>query len=333
MDIPNFWRKRGVLSYLLYPLSRLFFCFAERRKSILQRQAAAWRAAQHISAKIIVVGNLTVGGNGKTPVVIALARALQRSGMAVAVISRGYGGEAQAVLEVNATTDAAVCGDEPKLIWQEAACPVVVGKNRCQAVEYVLQHYPQTDWLISDDGLQHYALPRDVEWALIAPDLGLGNGFLLPAGALREPISRLQAVDALLFTGAAQPLEGLKTPQYVLTMRNQDWQTLTGAAVALADVQQADCVALTAIARPERFLARLEELNVPLLAQRCLPDHAPLLPEVVDFAPAEALILMTAKDAVKIGAWPEVLRRRVRILRYEAQLPLDLLAQLERHIK
>lgn len=326
-DIPSFWRRKNALSVLLLPLAYLFKALAARRKKRLQQEALVWQRQYSSLPRIIVVGNISVGGNGKTPVVIALVRALQARGMAVAVISRGYGGRVENVLEVSATTKAALCGDEPKLIAHSVNCPVVVSQKRQLAVEYLLQHYPQTQWIISDDGLQHYALPRDVEWVVVAPDLRLGNGYLLPAGPLREAPQRLKTVDAILFTGQAEPFE-IATPQFQLVMENSHIHTLDGKPLALETLQQQSCVALTAIARPERFLKRLSALGINISTKRCLPDHALLPAQVAEFADNRAWIVMTAKDAVKIEDWSDALRARVCVLEYQALLPELLIEHL-----
>lgn len=324
-DIPAFWRQKTILTWLLLPLAWLFGMAAAWRKRRLQASAQQWRAAQDVQAKILVVGNLSVGGNGKTPVVIAAARALQAKGFAVAVISRGYGGTAKQVMAVDADTDAALCGDEPKLIAMAADCPVIVGKARQKAVEYVLRHFPQTQWIISDDGLQHYALPRDAEWLVVAPDLRLGNGFLLPAGPLRESPARLQTVDAILFSGEAAHFCDCRPAQYCLKMHNTQWQTLAAETLPLAEIQNQVCAVLTAIARPERFLQRVQALGIRPSAVSLLADHQALPSAAADFAPADSLLLMTGKDAVKTHDWPAALRARVRVLQYKAELPPELL--------
>ncbi len=312
-DIPRFWRQRGFISFLLLPLSWLF--------SFITRCRKHWIKHEDLSVKIAVVGNISIGGNGKTPVVIALAKALKARGISVAVVSRGYGGTAKQVTEVSAKTSAMLVGDEPKLIWQQAGCPVVVGKKRCEAIKRLLSRYPDLDWIISDDGLQHYHMPRDIEFSVIAPDLMLGNGFLFPAGPLREPLSRLNSVDAVLYSGEPATLLNTQTEQFVLTMKNDVFVNLEGEEVALEDLKKSSCVALTAIARPQRFFSRLEALDLTLTKKMAFPDHANLPANLSEAFTSDEVILITGKDAVKLDEWKEEQRKQCVILNYEAILP------------
>lgn len=319
-DIPLFWRKRTVLSYVLRPLSWVFRLVVAYRR--WQTVAVAARVP------VVVVGNITVGGNGKTPVVIALVKALQARGLAVAVVSRGTGGAVRAAALVSASCLASEVGDEPLLIAREANVPVAVGRERSQAVALLLREYPNLDVIVSDDGLQHYRMARRVELAVIAPDLMLGNGFCLPAGALREPPSRLDTVDAVLYTGAVAAPVATTSPSFVLTMQNDGFVNIAGEAVATP----IECVVLTAIARPERFLHRLAGLGVQPLAVRTLPDHAPLSEQEAAFANGKPIV-MTAKDAVKTANWSPAARARVVVLNYAAILPEELMTLIMRRLK
>ncbi len=192
------WYKSPFLGYLLWPLSWVFRLLAQQRKlSLINRRAPDF------SVPVIIIGNITVGGTGKTPLVIAVIEYLQAQGYQPGVISRGYGGNAEYPMQLNAQTTAAESGDEPLLIAQACNCPVVVSPNRYQACEYLLKNN-SVDVVISDDGLQHYALPRDIEIVVFDGQRGLGNGLCLPAGPLREPVKRLSSVDFVVVNGEAK---------------------------------------------------------------------------------------------------------------------------------
>ncbi|SUO95484.1 tetraacyldisaccharide 4'-kinase [Suttonella ornithocola] len=312
-DIPKFWRKRTLLSYLLLPLSWLYFFITKIRYR--HRKIGT---IDGIS--VIIVGNLTVGGNGKTPVVIALAKAMTNHQIKVGIISRGYGGKLISEQLLTTESSADIVGDEPLLIFQETGVPVAVGRNRLAALRLVKKHHPDIQWIISDDGLQHYRLPRLKEWIVIAPDLVFGNELLLPAGPLRESIKRLNTADAIIFTGNPTQYLPTKVPQYTLTMKTSGFVNLEGKTVEL----EPPFYALTAIARPERFFQTLTRLGYTPTAYQSFPDHAPLPSTVAQFA-VNGSIVMTMKDAVKITSWPTELKSKVVILRYETTLLPELL--------
>lgn len=183
------WSHRGPTACLLYPLSLIYEAIsASKRKST---------KPQHLPVPVVVVGNIYVGGTGKTPVTIALVRELRARGWTPGVISRGFGRQAEEVKIVTPESDAREVGDEPLLIARDSMAPVAVGRARYQAGLALLHAHPGVNIILSDDGLQHTALARDVELAVIGAG-GLGNGWLLPAGPLREPVSRLDEVDALI---------------------------------------------------------------------------------------------------------------------------------------
>lgn len=307
-DIPNFWRRRGLAAQLLRPLAALFSAAARRRRE----KSVPVRAA----VPIVVVGNVTLGGSGKTPVVQALAREFVKRGIHVGIISRGYGGsnaKTGQALEVLPESDASVVGDEPLLLRVSTGCPAAVAAKRILAADLLTGRYPDLQLLIADDGLQHYALARDVELAVVAPDLGLGNGLCLPAGPLREPPERLETVDAVVFTGQP-PAIAVSVPYFAAQMQLGGFTDLSGQDKAVSG----GVFAVTAIARPERFFAALEASGLQVVGRRSFSDHSVIPAEAL---PLEGTVAITAKDAVKTGHWPADLRQRTVVLRYDAVLP------------
>ena len=324
-DIPRFWYRRGAVSLFFLPLAALFTAASFCRRTLYRYGILrVWRAP----VPVVVVGNLALGGSGKTPVVQALVRALQAHGIAVGVVSRGYGGSAVEATDVAACPDAAVVGDEPLLLWQTTGAPVVVGRKRAAAAQKLLHNYPATQLLLADDGLQHYALARDVEIVVIAADLGLGNGFLLPAGPLREPAARLARADVVL---SADPARYPHPHSYLLRYTSNGVRPLAGGGMRPPAALEAPLYALTAIARPERFFAGLRAQGATLAACHALPDHAALPASATAFATGGSLII-SSKDAVKTAAWPAALRQRTYVADYRARLPPELLPWLLRRL-
>ena len=182
------WTKRGLLAWALSPLSLVFLCAARNRRNKTK--------PHRLPVPVVVVGNIYVGGTGKTPVTIALVKELLKRGYHPGVVSRGFGRKEDAPLMVLRDSPAANVGDEPLLIARQTEVPVAVARDRVAAALLLLDKHPECDLIISDDGLQHYSLARDVELAVVGAR-GLGNGWVLPAGPLREPPSRLDEVDAI----------------------------------------------------------------------------------------------------------------------------------------
>jgi len=227
-----------------------------------------------------------------------------------------------------ACPDAAIVGDEPLLLWQSTGAPVVVARKRAQAAEKLLRDYPATRLILADDGLQHYALARDAEIAVIAADLGLGNGFLMPAGPLRESVARLRRVNAVVHSGAGQG----RADGYVLQYASDGVRPLSGGALrSLVSLAEAPLYALTAIARPERFFSSLRAQGAILAATRSLPDHAAIPADAAAFA-GDGNLIISEKDAVKTATWPEALKARTYVVDYRALLPPELLPALRRKL-
>lgn len=279
------WLRRGPLARLLYPLSLVY-----RALAALHR-AAALRAQERLPVPVIVVGNVIAGGAGKTPVVLAVLRHLRERGIAAGVVSRGYGRSGDACLEVQSDADATQVGDEPLLLKRKSNDPVFVARRRAEAGRALLQAHPETQVIVSDDGLQHHALARDIE-VCVFDTRGVGNGWLLPAGPLREPWPR--PVDLVLTNGAVPGVDGSALQRRLAAHALR----ADGTQRALSDFAGQNIVAMAGIANPESFFAMLNEAGVAIAQARALPDHH-------DFAdaaalPADATLLCTEKDAVKL---------------------------------
>ncbi|CEJ65022.1 MULTISPECIES: tetraacyldisaccharide 4'-kinase [Citrobacter] len=293
--IARIWSGESPLWRLLLPLSWLYglvsggirLCY----KLGLKR---AWRAP----VPVVVVGNLTAGGNGKTPVVIWLVEQLQQRGIRVGVVSRGYGGKAATYpLLLTADTTSAEAGDEPVLIFQRTGVPVAVSPVRSDAVKAILAHH-DVQIIVTDDGLQHYRLARDVEIVVIDGVRRFGNGWWLPAGPMRERAGRLKSVDATIVNGGvARPGE---IPMHLEPGLAVNLRTGERRDVA----QLPDIVAMAGIGHPPRFFATLEACGAR--PQKCvaLADHQSLTYSDVSALLAEGqTLVMTEKDAVKCRAF------------------------------
>ncbi len=266
---------------------------------------AAYRAGllrhERLSVPVVVVGNITVGGAGKTPLTLYLAERLGALGWRPGIVSRGYGGSADGCCEVFDHSGAASVGDEPLLLKQRSGCPVFVGRRRAEAARALLATHPDCNVILCDDGLQHYALQRDVEIAVL-DRRGVMNGWRLPAGPLREPVSRLSEVDAVVLNGlAAAPTAGVA--EFRMTLGGAIFYPLGDGTQSCnaAALQGRRLHAVAGIGEPQRFFDHLASLG--LTAQcHAFPDHHAYRAEDLDFA-GDA-ILTTEKDAVKFPELP-----------------------------
>lgn len=284
----RWWRQAPVPGWLA-ALSRLYAGLAARRA---RRDAAR---AVVLPVPVLVVGNLTVGGSGKTPVVIALAEALGALGWRPGVVSRGYGGRGRGCREVPADGDPALFGDEPVLIARRTGVPVVVGRDRVAAARDLLARHP-VDLVLADDGLQHHRLARDVEVCVVDGRRRFGNGRLLPAGPLREPPARLAGVDLVLANGPAQPGETAFS-----LVPGEPWRLADGQRRPLAGFVDTAVHAVAGIGDPARFFETLRGQGLRVI-EHPFPDHHRHRPE--DLAFGDGLpVLMTEKDAVKCVAF------------------------------
>ncbi|MBB3637784.1 tetraacyldisaccharide 4'-kinase [Variovorax atrisoli] len=284
------WLHRGLLACLLWPLSLVYAALFALR-GLLYR--AGLLRVERVQVPVIVVGNVIAGGAGKTPVVMAVVHYLQARGMRVGVVSRGYGRRTDDCREVLGDSDPRDVGDEPALIHHATGAPVFVARRRIDAARALLERHPATQVIVSDDGLQHLALARDIE-ICVFDDRGIGNGWRLPAGPLREAWPR--RCDLVLHSGSRPAFAGGHTATRALS------DTAVGSAgkrVPLASLAGRPLVALAAIARPEAFFEMLRARGLTLADTIALPDH-------FDFeswqrpSGLDQTLVCTEKDAVKL---------------------------------
>ncbi|WP_029148393.1 tetraacyldisaccharide 4'-kinase [Methylophilus sp. 5] len=287
------WQITGWAQCLLLPLSWLFALLAASRRCCYQMGLFS---SQTLPVPVIVVGNVSVGGVGKTPLVIYLAQQLRAAGYMPGILSRGYG--SQYTGEVTPASQPALVGDEPVLIARRSGCPVWVNPLRAAGGLALLNAHPAVNVLICDDGLQHYALQRDIEIAVVQRPLGVGNGRLLPAGPLREPLGRLHAVDIVVETGQL-PAVPSHAASYQLELRAGGWTSVTDFATETtqAYLRAKPLVAMAGIGHPKRFFDVLTSMGLDC-EQQALADHHAYTQ--ADFMALRGkTILMTEKDAVK----------------------------------
>ena len=249
---------------------------------------------------VVVVGNITVGGTGKTPLVAALVEEARRHGLRPVVISRGHGARGGAFpREVDPAGSAAEYGDEPLLLARDTGVPVIIDPDRCRALSHALETRAP-DIIFSDDGLQHYRLPRSVEIVVIDAARGLGNGRCLPAGPLREPRRRLREVDHVVVNGDNSAWPGTVA---MMLQWGDPVSIADGASLTLEDFRQRypRINALAGIGNPKRFFDALARAGFVVVEARALPDHHVPRPSELDFE-ARLPVVMTAKDAVKVPA-------------------------------
>jgi tetraacyldisaccharide 4'-kinase len=288
------WLRRGPLACALWPLSLVFRLVTALRRGAYRTGRLGSESA---GVPVIVVGNVIAGGSGKTPVVRAIVLRLKARGLKVGIVSRGYGRGTRDCREVRADSVAADVGDEPLFLARSCAVPVLVARRRIDAARALVRAHPDTQVVVSDDGLQHYAMKRDVE-ICVFDERGTGNGWLLPAGPLREAWPR--DVDLVL---RPDMVERSLAPEAVRA---------DGTRVALASLQGRPLTAIAAIAKPQPFFDMLRERGLALALTMALPDHDSFasLPAI------EGEIVCTEKDAVKLwdirpDAWAVPLDVRV----------------------
>ena len=319
------WTKRGLLACALSPLSLVFLSAARKRRKNLVPKA--------LPVPVVVVGNIYVGGTGKTPVTIALVKELIRRGWRPAVISRGFGRKDELPKLVTPTSPAAEVGDEPLLIAQQAGVPVAVARDRVAAAHLILDKFPDCNLMISDDGLQHYGLARDVEIAVVGAR-GLGNGWVLPAGPLREPPSRLDEVDAIVLNATEDTFDS-RTPRFAATAVLGKARSLDGAKSLDLDELAASGKTVRAaagIAAPGRFFAMLRAHDIEGEMVE-LGDHFAFDSNPFKNA-KEDVILITGKDAVKCRQHPELAKdERIYWVEYLVDIDPYLVDFIENKLK
>jgi tetraacyldisaccharide 4'-kinase len=280
------WTRRGALAWLLWPLSLVFGVVVFLRKALTRR----WRAG----IPVIIVGNIVVGGSGKTPLVLWIAEHLRAKGWHPAIVSRGYPMKIAPSRAVTLVSDPAEVGDEPVLLARRSGCPVWVGADRLAVIRALRAAHPEVDVVVLDDGLQHYRLARDLEIAVVDAR-GFGNGFLLPAGPLREPRWRLRSVDAVVSHDAA-------VPGHAMTLEGSEFHRMTDARErrTASGFAGRKVHAVAGIGDPDRFFRHLARLGLEPLPHP-FPDHHPFRAEELEFGDGLAVVL-TEKDAVKLRA-------------------------------
>ena len=296
LNIQAHWARRTPLSVLLLPLAGLFALVVWFRRAAYRQ---GWLQSFTVGVPVIVVGNITAGGSGKTPLVIWLVGWLAEQGYRPGVVSRGYRGKAEGCVEVRDDSDPSVVGDEPLLIHAKTRCPLVVGRDRVAAARVLLARHPGIDIIVSDDGLQHYRLHRNLELAVVDAATGLGNGLSLPAGPLREPASRLDTVDAVLQVrrGGSTLANTLSAPSFQVEFRPGKFYALCQPErkIDAEALGSGPWLAVTGIGRPQGFFDMLSGLGLKFRAQ-VFPDHYRFTRADL---PSKARVVMTEKDAVK----------------------------------
>ncbi len=291
IGITDGWRRRGPMAWFLLPLSGLYCAVVSLRHACYRKRVLPVR---RFPFPIVVVGNLTVGGSGKTPLVVALANRLVGEGYRPGVVSRGYGGRARSRPQiVTADSDPSAAGDEAVLIARRTGCPVVVDPDRCRAVDRLRDAF-HCDLVVSDDGLQHHRLGRSVEIIVIDGSTRFGNGFCLPAGPLRESASRVRDVDLVVCNGGVPAdHEYRMSLRLGSLMRVSDFRTRSDIQALAADKVHA----VAGIAHPQRFFNDLQRIGLATYAHG-FPDHHRYSSSDFDFGD-DLPIIMTEKDAVK----------------------------------
>jgi len=290
MRLDELWYKKHLFVTLLAPLAWLFCALATLRRLAYENGLCK---VHHVDVPVIVVGNITVGGTGKTPLVVWLVQFLKRAGYAPGVVARGYGGKARSwPQQVRPDGDPAVVGDEAILLARRCACPVAVAPDRVAAARALLE-YEDCNIIVSDDGLQHYALGRDIEIAVVDGVRRYGNGHCLPAGPLREPVDRLNGVDIQVANGVAgrQEFAMKLVPQGICNLRDE--HIVRDAAGFLGQPVHA----VAGIGNPARFFEQLRKLGLEVI-EHGFPDHHDFVAADIEFDD-ELPVLMTEKDAVK----------------------------------
>lgn len=306
------WYRHGLWQLALLPFSILFWLLSALRRVAFRN---GWMASERLPVPVIVVGNITVGGSGKTPLVLWLAKFLLQQGYRPGIVSRGYGGSAESARPVGVADDPALSGDEPVLLARRSNCPVWVGRDRAAAGRALLAANPGCNVILCDDGLQHYRLQRDIEIAVVDGQRRFGNGRLLPAGPLREGVWRLRQMDAVVVNGGNRLDDRLVT-QFQMRLNGAQVSSLcSGEKRPVAALNGLKLHAFAGIGHPQRFFEHLHGLGLDFVAH-VFPDHHVYLPGDLDWPDAEAL-LMTEKDAVKCAAFAD---ERYWVLPVEAEM-------------
>ena len=317
------WQRNSPWQILLRPISWLFGLVAGLRRAMFR---AGLLKIQHLKVPVVVVGNICVGGTGKTPLVMAVVHWLQEHGYRPGIVSRGYGSLAEKTgqsHEVATSDDAAAAkfGDEPVMLVLRLGCPMFVGADRARAATSLLAAHPEVNVIVSDDGLQHYAMHRDVEIALVDGSRGFGNGALLPAGPLREPVRRLFRVSAVVANGTGRRFKQAMPSLLGMTLGNERFVPMAGGEeldleTFRAFVEGKSLHLLAGTGNPQRFFSHLHRHGF-VTSDHPLDDHHRFRREDIEYP---GIVLMTEKDAVKCRQWAD---QRHWFMRVDAQLPVN----------
>lgn len=346
------WQKRALWLWLLLPLAWLY-----RLATWLNKKAhdIGLKKIYYSPVPVIVIGNITVGGSGKTPLIIALVQYLQARHIQVGVISRGYGGDtSQMPALVTPHSTPAQVGDEPCLIVQSTqgfgkAVPMAVCPNREQAIELLLEKFPQTQLILADDGLQHHALDRDKNWIVVDSDRGLGNAQVLPVGFLREPMKRLVQPDTTVILhqkdwekqNSLSEFSDKLPPNLLMNLEEQPLTPLFPNFVKnITPTQFTQVIAMTGIGFPKRFFDSLKSLGFEVIEQP-FKDHHNFSLSNFDNLPKDLPIMVTAKDAVKIrlllsnddSDFAQALKSRLWVLPAVAKLSDEVWRELDKQLE
>lgn len=291
------WYKEMYISAMFMPLSMLYVDVIRLRRFLYQ--IGIFKQTK-LPVPVIIVGNITVGGTGKTPLVISLVELLKQQGYKPGVISRGYAGKAnQSAQIVSADSDAALVGDEAVLLAKRCDCPAAICADRVSAARLLLDNQ-SCDVIISDDGLQHYALQRDIEIVVIDGERRFGNGYCLPVGPLREPPERIKQVDLVVVNGG----NGLQQNEFAMHCRGEELiNLLNGERKPIAEFKPIACHALAAIGNPGRFFKQLALAGIDC-TPHAFTDHYAFTAADLNFKDGKP-VLMTEKDAVKCHSFAE----------------------------
>ncbi len=332
MSLPRAWLRRGAWARLLWPLSQAY-----RLLSILNqaRYRWGWTPIHRPPVPVVVVGNWIVGGAGKTPTLLLVLNLIARWGWRAGVVSRGYGRASRGVRLAQADSTAAELGDEPLLIHRRSGAPLAVGERRADAARALMATHPELQLIVSDDGLQHHALARDLS-LLVFDARGLGNGWLLPAGPLRQdrpapPLPGSRGEQLVLYTDGliSTPLQGHRAQRRLSAAwpLADWWAGQPAACVPLAKLGDRPLWAAAGLAQPERFFDMLTAAGLQFQALP-LPDHATFAP--LPWPSTAGDVLVTEKDAVKLR--PEAIPpgQRVWVLPLDLQAPPDFEQALHR---
>lgn len=298
--VTDAWYRKALWLWLLWPLSFVFSMLSGLRKALF---SVGLQPIYQAPVPVVVIGNINVGGSGKSPLVCALAKAMSEVGYRPGIVSRGYGATRPIVQPVllNEESTANEVGDEPLMMFRRIGCPVCVCPERARAVDQLVK--AGCDIIISDDGLQHYAMARDIEVCVLDGERLWGNGLLLPAGPLREPKARLTRVDYIVLNGETDPdirtrLDRFPGKTIEMTLKPGALVPLDNRSKAVWDGQGSTVNAVAGIGHPARFFDTLESVGIRQQKKSAFPDHHVFVPQ--DFSGLEDLpIVMTEKDAVK----------------------------------